>query len=32
LDRIVHSSHRIELEGPSMRKIKSTIKKIWMIL
>jgi DNA replication protein DnaC len=28
LDRIVHSSHRIELEGPSMRKIKSTIKKI----
>lgn len=26
LDRIVHSSHRIELSGPSMRKIKSTIK------
>lgn len=27
LDRIVHSSHRIELEGESMRKIKSTIEK-----
>ena len=26
LDRIVHSSHRIELSGPSMRKVKSTIK------
>jgi DNA replication protein DnaC len=26
LDRIVHSSHRIELSGPSMRKIKSSIK------
>lgn len=26
LDRIVHSSHRVELSGPSMRKIKSTIK------
>ena len=26
LDRIVHSSHKIELSGPSMRKIKSTIK------
>ena len=25
LDRIVHSSHRVELSGPSMRKIKSTI-------
>lgn len=25
LDRIVHSSHRVELKGPSMRKIKSTI-------
>lgn len=25
LDRIVHSSHRLELSGPSMRKIKSTI-------
>lgn len=28
LDRIVHSSHRIELEGESMRKIKSKIGKI----
>jgi len=28
LDRIVHSSHRIELQGESMRKIKSEIKKI----
>jgi len=26
LDRIVHSSHRIELSGPSMRKMKSNIK------
>ena len=26
LDRIVHSSHRVELDGPSMRKMKSTIK------
>jgi len=26
LDRIVHSSHRVELSGPSMRKIKSSIK------
>jgi len=26
LDRIIHSSHRIELSGPSMRKVKSTIK------
>ena len=26
LDRITHSSHRIELSGPSMRKLKSTIK------
>lgn len=26
LDRIVHSSHRVELSGPSMRKMKSTIK------
>jgi len=26
LDRITHSSHRIELSGPSMRKVKSTIK------
>ena len=26
LDRIVHSSHRIELGGQSMRKVKSTIK------
>lgn len=25
LDRIVHSSYRVNLEGPSMRKIKSTI-------
>jgi len=25
LDRVVHSSHRIELEGESMRKVKSTI-------
>ena len=28
LDRLVHSSHRIELEGGSMRRIKSTIKKV----
>ena len=28
LDRIVHSSHRIELQGESMRKIKSDIKKV----
>lgn len=27
LDRIVHSSHRIELEGESMRKLKSNINK-----
>ncbi|MEA1983063.1 MAG: ATP-binding protein, partial [Campylobacterota bacterium] len=26
LDRIIHSSHRVELSGPSMRKIKSSIK------
>ena len=26
LDRVTHSSHRIELSGPSMRKVKSTIK------
>jgi len=26
LDRIVYSSHRVELSGPSMRKVKSTIK------
>jgi DNA replication protein DnaC len=26
LDRVTHSSHRIELSGPSMRKIKSSIK------
>ena len=25
LDRIIHSSHRVELSGPSMRKMKSTI-------
>ncbi|MHB0994693.1 MAG: ATP-binding protein, partial [Sulfurovum sp.] len=25
LDRIVHSSHRIELEGESMRKLRSNI-------
>ena len=25
LDRIIHSSHRVELDGPSMRKLKSTI-------
>lgn len=28
LDRIVHSSHRIELCGPSMRKMKSNIQNI----
>jgi hypothetical protein len=28
LDRIIHSSHRIELEGESMRKIRSKINKI----
>ena len=28
LDRIVHSSHRVELSGPSMRKIKSSIKNV----
>ena len=27
LDRVIHSSHRIELEGDSMRKIKSDIEK-----
>ena len=27
LDRIVHSSHRIELEGESMRKLRSKINK-----
>jgi DNA replication protein DnaC len=27
LDRVVHSSHRIELEGESMRKLKSKISK-----
>jgi DNA replication protein DnaC len=26
LDRIIHSSHRVELSGPSMRKMKSSIK------
>jgi DNA replication protein DnaC len=26
LDRIIHSSHRVNLEGPSMRKVKSSIK------
>ena len=29
LDRIVHSSHRIELEGESMRKRKSSIKRVF---
>ena len=24
LDRIVHNAHRIELDGPSMRKIKAS--------
>jgi len=28
LDRITHSSHRVELSGPSMRKIKSSIKNV----
>jgi DNA replication protein DnaC len=28
LDRIVHSSHRIELEGESMRKRKNSIKRV----
>ncbi|MCT7557928.1 ATP-binding protein [Aliarcobacter butzleri] len=28
LDRIIHSSHRIELEGESMRKLRSKINKI----
>ena len=28
LDRIVHSSHRIELEGESMRKLRSKINKL----
>ncbi len=28
LDRVVHSSHRIELEGESMRKLRSKINKI----
>ena len=28
LDRIVHSSHRVELHGPSMRKMKFNIKNI----
>jgi DNA replication protein DnaC len=28
LDRVVHSSHRIELEGESMRKLRSKIKHI----
>ena len=28
LDRVVHSSHRIELQGESMRKINSKIQKI----
>jgi len=27
LDRVVHSSHRIELEGESMRKLRSRIGK-----
>ena len=27
LDRIIHSSHRIELEGESMRKLRSKINK-----
>jgi len=29
LDRIVHSSHRIELEGESMRKRKNSIKRVF---
>lgn len=28
LDRVVHSSHRIEIEGESMRKLKSNICKV----
>lgn len=28
LDRVVHSSHRLELEGESMRKLRSNISKI----
>jgi len=28
LDRVVHSSHRIELESESMRKLRSKINKI----
>src|SRR5574344_987926 len=28
LDRIIHSSHRVELEGESMRKLRSKINKI----
>ena len=28
LDRVVHSSHRVELEGESMRKLRSNIKHI----
>jgi DNA replication protein DnaC len=27
LDRVVHSSYRIEIEGESMRKLKSKINK-----
>ena len=27
LDRIIHSSHRVELEGESMRKLRSTVGK-----
>ena len=27
LDRVVHSSHRIEIEGDSMRKLRSNIKR-----
>lgn len=28
LDRVVHSSHRLELEGESMRKLRSNIRKV----
>lgn len=28
LDRIVHSSHRIQLSGPSMRKINSLVENV----
>ncbi len=28
LDRIVHSSHRIQLSGPSMRKMNSLVENI----